>query len=128
MKDHKNIDRLFQENLKGLDVTAPKHVWGNIEVKLNKKKKKKRGFWWLTSGVAALLVLSFVLFPKKENNLDFDSIINKDLENNVTKTPGKNENSDKEVFIIDQKKKKDPVKSKIQKKYIHQRFWLLKRE
>ncbi len=62
--EEKNIDRLFQEKFKDLEVTPSDAVWNTIEAKLtNKKKKRVFPIWWLSSGVAAILVLGLLLYP-----------------------------------------------------------------
>ncbi|WP_066223122.1 hypothetical protein [Formosa haliotis] len=75
MSDKKNIDRLFQERLKDLDVTPNPEVWGAIEAKLKAQQKQKRviPIWWRASGVAALLLLflalgNFVFNTKSPSN------------------------------------------------------------
>lgn len=60
MRDSKNIDRLFQENLKDYEVLPPKKSWNAIEKEL-KGSPRKRGIpiWAKISSIAALLVLFF---------------------------------------------------------------------
>ena len=60
MRDSKNIDRLFQENLKDYEVFPPNKSWNAIESKLNGVPQKRRfPFWAKLSSIAALLVLFF---------------------------------------------------------------------
>ncbi|WP_428743443.1 hypothetical protein [Tenacibaculum sp.] len=77
--EEKNIDRLFQERLKDLEITPNERVWNAIEGKLSKKKKKRVfPIWWFSGGVAATLVLGFLLYPyvdKQENTNEIDAII-----------------------------------------------------
>lgn len=77
--EEKNIDRLFQEKLKDLEVTPNENVWNAIEEKLQKKKKQRVfPIWWFSGGVAAILVLGFLLYPyanEQENIEDTDTII-----------------------------------------------------
>ena len=62
MKPNKNIDRLFQEKLRDLEVTPPDVVWETIEAKLNRKKKRRVIPIWLRyGGVAVLLILLTIL-------------------------------------------------------------------
>ncbi|OUR93853.1 hypothetical protein A9Q87_03850 [Flavobacteriales bacterium 34_180_T64] len=64
MSDKKNIDRLFQENLKDFEVTPNDAVWENIHNTLHKDKRKRRiliPLWWRVAGVAALMVLMFTI-------------------------------------------------------------------
>ncbi|MES2747171.1 MAG: hypothetical protein V4648_02265 [Bacteroidota bacterium] len=76
MSERKNIDHFFQEQLEHFEVTPPEMAWENIEAKLNEKEKKRRviPFWWKLSGVAAILLLGFMLLapyfnsnPKQNN-------------------------------------------------------------
>ena len=68
--ENKNIDKLFQEQLKDLEATPNKKVWNNIESKLKKKKRSILPFWWFSSGIAALLILGLILYPfSKDKNL-----------------------------------------------------------
>ena len=60
MRDFKNIDRLFQENLKDYEVFPPTKTWNAIDKRLASNPKKNRlPFWVKISSVAALLVLFF---------------------------------------------------------------------
>ncbi len=77
--EEKNIDRLFQEKFKDLEVTPNERVWNAIEEKLQKKKKHRVfPIWWFSGGVAAVLVLGLLFYPyvKDEENIeDIDAII-----------------------------------------------------
>ncbi|TMM30459.1 PorT family protein [Polaribacter aestuariivivens] len=93
--ENKNIDRLFQEQLKNLEATPNKKVWNNIEAKLTKKKRKVFPFWWFSGGIAALFLIGLFLFPiadEKPNNINNDVIITEkstnkeELKNNTPKT------------------------------------------
>ncbi len=59
----KNIDRLFQERLKNIEVSPSPKVWRAIETKLSAKKRRILPMWWFGSGVAAILLLSLFFFP-----------------------------------------------------------------
>ena len=60
MRDSKNIDRIFQENLKDYEVFPPNKSWNAIERNLSGKQQKRRfSFWAKLSSIAALLVLFF---------------------------------------------------------------------
>lgn len=62
MRDLKNIDRLFQENLKDFEVSPPNKVWSTIEKKLPLTSNKRRiPIWVKISSVAALFALFFSL-------------------------------------------------------------------
>jgi hypothetical protein len=72
VRNFKNIDRLFQENLKDFEVSPPNESWDSIENRLI-PRSKKRGFpfWLKISSIAALLVLFFsvgtIYFLPKNN-------------------------------------------------------------
>lgn len=72
MKDLKNIDRLFQENLKDFEVSPPSEAWDAIENRLI-PRTKKRGFpfWLKLSSIAAIFALFFsvgtIYFLPKNN-------------------------------------------------------------
>ena len=60
MRDFKNIDRIFQENLKDYEVSPPNRSWNEIEKNLQPIKAKRRIPYWLKiSSVAALLIFFF---------------------------------------------------------------------
>lgn len=91
--DNKNLDRLFQENLKNLEATPNKRVWNSIEAKLTNKKRKVIPFWWFTSGIAALLVVTLFLYPFAN---DDDKVKIKDTDIIISNAPKEN----KEKVII----------------------------
>jgi len=98
VRDLKNIDRLFQENLKDFEVSPPAKAWNAIEKQLAKPSKKRYiPIWAKISSIAALFALLFSvgtiyflptsnlsknLFPK-ENKLP-EVIEIKDLETTTT--------------------------------------------
>jgi len=58
MVERKNIDRVFQENFRDLEIEPGKKVWENIEVALNENHYKKTiSLWQRLSGVAMILIL-----------------------------------------------------------------------
>ena len=60
MLERKNIDRVFQENLKDLEIYPNKRVWNNIEGHLRPETAKKPiALWKKLSGIAVML-LAFV--------------------------------------------------------------------
>ncbi|MHB1106740.1 MAG: outer membrane beta-barrel protein [Lutibacter sp.] len=72
MKDLKNIDRLFQENLKDFEVSPPSEAWDVIENRLIPRSKKRTiPFWLKLSSIAAVFVLFFsvgtIYFLPKNN-------------------------------------------------------------
>ena len=81
MKEKKNIDRLFQEQLRDFEATPDNQVWLNIEAELKKDKKRRVIPLWLRySGIAAAFLLGLFILntnqmfnSKKENPLVLDS-------------------------------------------------------
>lgn len=62
MREEKNIDRIFQENLRDLEVFPPNRAWNAIEKALPETDKKKvLPIWVRISRVAAALILLFSL-------------------------------------------------------------------
>lgn len=64
MKEKKNIDRLFQEQLKDFEAMPNDQVWLNIEAELHKDEKKRRviPIWFKYAGIAAAFILgTFIL-------------------------------------------------------------------
>ena len=89
MRDFKNIDRLFQENLKDFEVFPPNKSWDAIENRLI-PRTKKRGFpfWLKLSSIAAVFALFFsagtIYFLPKNNfskNFFLKQTINKEISN-----------------------------------------------
>ena len=94
MRDYKNIDRIFQENLKDYEVFPPNRAWNSIEKNLQPSKVKRRIPYWLKiSSVAALLIFFFSvgtiyfipsnnfaksLFNKIKPNVDSEGVENKE--------------------------------------------------
>ena len=85
MSENKNIERLFQEKFKDFEVIPEEPVWDNIEAALDKKEKRRIiPFWWKLSGIAAALLLGFLI----TNALFFSNPIGKNnvvnQENNIS--------------------------------------------
>ena len=94
MRNYKNIDRIFQENLKDYEVFPPNRSWNSIEKNLQSSKVKRRIPYWLKiSSVAALLIFFFSvgtiyfipsnnfaksLFNKIKPNVDSEGVENKE--------------------------------------------------
>ena len=81
--DSKNLDKLFQEKLKNLEVTPNERIWNGIESKLQKKKRRVIPFWWF-AGAAAIFLLALFFFPFTNNENSFD---NNDSKIIITETP-----------------------------------------
>jgi len=77
VRDFKNIDRLFQENLKDFEVFPPNKSWDAIEKQLaGSPKKRIFPFWLKISSIAAMLLLFFSVgtiyfLPKNEFSKNF---------------------------------------------------------
>lgn len=82
MRDFKNIDRLFQENLKDYEVFPPNKSWNAIDGRLtNGSKKRRLPFWIKVSSIAALFILLFsvgTIYLIPQNNITKNSIPKKD--------------------------------------------------
>lgn len=62
MSDKKNIERLFQEKFKDFESVPSPIVWDKIEAELQKKKKRRViPLWFRLSGVAAILLIGFLI-------------------------------------------------------------------
>ncbi len=61
MKTKKQLDRLFKEQFRNMDVAPPPAVWENISTALQKKKQSRRvvPLWYKLAGVAAALLVFF---------------------------------------------------------------------
>ena len=136
MKDHKNIERLFQEKFKDFEAIPPQESWNIIASRLNEKKKKKRiiPIWFQLSGIAASFIIIGALiwnFQSNQNtnspNNSNETVVvgldnsnskdkksNTDFNNNETLRPEKNiENSENNTIKFDSKridfKKSNPI-------------------
>lgn len=125
MIERKNIDRVFQENFKDLEIEPGKKVWENIEVALNENHYKKTiSLWQRLSGVAMILVLFLtggiwytnsnaerssinrIANTNNNNNFNTDNVIpiNRSVENTEARIVQVNPNKKKRI-----EKKKNPV-------------------
>ncbi len=101
MSERKNIDKLFQEKLQDFEVSPSEEIWSTIEAKLNEKKKRRViPFWWNFAGVAAALLIGFLIGKsfvgteiKPNNNpvvIDNNSGQQQTNQSNSTETESKN--------------------------------------
>lgn len=60
-KEDNHIDELFRSKLDDVEVRPPAYVWDAILEKQAAAKRKKRALWMNLSGVAAALLLAFLL-------------------------------------------------------------------
>ncbi|WP_340201193.1 outer membrane beta-barrel protein [Ascidiimonas sp. W6] len=104
MGEQKNIDRLFRERFKDLDVSPEDALWSKIESKLDEKPDKRRRVipvWWRLGGIAAALALLFTLgYYFLSSNIDTQQLPVTDTKEKRDKTP-ENENKEKELFQLD---------------------------
>lgn len=62
MSERKNIDKLFQEKFKDFEADPPEQTWPELESRLKEKKDRKViPFWWRLSGIAAALLIGFLI-------------------------------------------------------------------
>jgi len=84
MLERKNIDRVFQENLKDLEINPSKNVWNGIELYLTEQPLKRSiPLWQRLSGVAVIFILFFMGGVWYYN---LNSITNNEPNNTITET------------------------------------------
>lgn len=122
MKEKKNIDRLFQEQLRDFEASPDNQVWLNIEAELKKDKKRKIVPLWLKyTGIAAAFLLGLFALntnqtfnSKTEKHIVLDSKISKDSSNRkqieFQNNSGKTE---KEIQIVSNSKGNTKYKKEI---------------
>jgi hypothetical protein len=118
MKEKKNIDRLFQEQLRDFEATPNNQVWLNIEAELKKEKKRKVIPLWLKcTGIAAAFLLGLftlntnqTFHSKTENSIVLDAKISKDSSNKKQTYP---QNSSNKGQIVGNSKENSKYKKEI---------------
>lgn len=117
MLEKKNIDRVFQENLKDLEIYPNKRVWVNIDrVLSNKSVKQPIALWKKMGGIAASFValfsLGFYLFNTPEPQIQTIPVANTDsnqvIENTTPQLVPMSNND--EVQIANNESGKTPAK------------------
>ena len=109
MRDLKNIDRLFQENLKDFEVSPPNKVWSAIEKKLEKPSKKRFAPLWVKiSSIAALFALLFTvgtiyLLPSNNLSKNILPVNNKSLETSDKKDSAITSTKETKIKILTKK-------------------------
>ena len=97
MLERKNIDRVFQENLKDLELNPSKHVWNSIELYLTEQPLKKSiPLWQRFSGVAVIFILFFMGGVWYYN---LNSISNVEPDNIITESNFNNSEADNKTPI-----------------------------
>jgi len=85
MLERKNIDRVFQENLKDLEIYPNKRVWNNIEGSLNGKTSRAPiALWKRLSGIAVMLA-AIVTSGLFYFNNDTDTVVKSPISETETK-------------------------------------------
>ncbi len=112
MIENKNIDRVFQENLKDLEIYPNENVWKNIENKLQGKPQRNTiVLWQKLSGIAIVFLLlssiGFGYFRLNKKTVIKDGSINSSGTDNVVV----NNTSQKETPIISLNDKKSSIAS-----------------
>ena len=97
----KNLDKLFQEKLKGYRETPDERVWQSIQNSLDEKKKKRRviPIWWKLGGAAAVFLIALLLINPFDSP-EIDGSIITDTEN--TQSPDNNQGIDQENQLFEQ--------------------------
>lgn len=122
MKEKKNIDRLFQEQLRDFEANPDNQIWLNIEAELKKDKKRKVVPLWLKySGIAAAFLFGLFILntnqtfnSKTENRIVLDSKISKDSSNKKQIDPLNNsKKNQKEIVIVGNSKENIKYKKEI---------------
>jgi len=85
MKEHKNIDRLFQEKFRDFEFSPPERIWSHVEKNIDLQSKSRSGFKWVWMGGVAV-GLALLLFLNNEFNNSFQSPSNKEFTNINSKT------------------------------------------
>lgn len=106
MKTNKNIDRLFQEKFKELEVTPPQKVWSDIESNLHEKSNTyKIPLWMKVSSAAAILLLLTIgamnYFDNPKSDIIITDIDSKELPSKIDNSINNDEfNNDDNNTII----------------------------
>ncbi len=112
MKNNKNIDDFFKEQLGSFEAAPSPEVWDNIEAQLKKKKDDRKiiPLWWKVGGVAAVLAILLTVSGVFNSNeiLDNNNVIVKETTDNSEKN---NLEKNKESIVKDSEKTKDAIVS-----------------
>jgi hypothetical protein len=101
----KKLDELFRDTLSDFKEAPNDSVWASIEASLDKKKKKRvLPLWWSLSGVAAALLVGFLIFNPFNKNSTTEQIITNTEQNNTDPIIDSNDAS--KVLKIDQNNEK----------------------
>lgn len=110
----KKLDKLFQDKFSDLKEKPDEKVWKSIEASLDKKKRNRiLPLWWQLGGIAAALLIGFILFNPFATSDATDPIIT-DVEQSDL-----NENSsevDPSEEVVPQNDKEDAIEVAIENK------------
>ncbi len=119
MREEKNIDKLFKEQLKDFEKTPNDAVWKHIETELNKDERKRRviPIWWKVAGVAATLLLlvtvasSLINYGNESKIVDTETPSNKTIkkDNTTKRLELHNVEDNKQQSIVNQHDKRTAV-------------------
>lgn len=80
----KKLDELFRDTLSDFKESPDDSVWASIEASLDKKKKKRvLPLWWSLGGIAAALLVGFLVFNPFNKNTSAEQIITNTEQNNT---------------------------------------------
>ncbi|MFT6794917.1 MAG: hypothetical protein ACJART_000048 [Maribacter sp.] len=80
----KKLDELFRDTLSDFKESPDDSVWASIETSLDKKKKKRvLPLWWSLGGIAAALLVGFLVFNPFNKNTSAEQIITNTEQNNT---------------------------------------------
>ncbi len=123
MNTKKQLDRLFKEQFRNMDVAPPPEVWDNIATALQKKKQTRRvvPLWYKLAGVAAALLVFFSLGSLFYNPSTSSEITSEDTESTVPSeiiSPSENQNNEfhpQDAFVeeLSEKASSDDTKNPI---------------
>lgn len=100
MKEHKNIDRLFQEKFRDFESLPPERIWSHVEKNINLKSQANNySKWGWFAGIAVGLALLFLFNnPTSIQTPNSKEIEVSDLETLPVEKPVYIENNSSEIF------------------------------
>lgn len=88
----KKLDELFRDTLSDFKEAPDDRVWTSIEASLNKKEKKRiLPLWWSLGGIAAALLVGFLVFNPFNQEVKSEQIITDVEQNNPDTKDGSKE-------------------------------------
>jgi hypothetical protein len=95
----KKLDELFRDTLSDFKEAPDDRVWASIEASLDRKKKKRvLPLWWSLGGIAAALLVGFLIFNPFNKEIATDKIIT-DVEQNNSDTITKPNDASKKLEL-----------------------------